>query len=192
MVLEFTNKYLLLGKFSKMPIFGPVWALKGEQKKRVHPKFDSTSNRNNFGTVCPIYLKFNVHWVPIGDSTHINFQVNWTNCSKVIADGSWVQFWVDSFFFAHPLLLRETLVFSAVLTNCEAWYNLTTTDISELEYIDKLYLRNILQVTTSSPVIVKLPCMQYRDHGYRRDPDHRYHRRHCVPSQRHHGSLQGN
>ena len=39
------------------------------------------------------------------------------------------------------------------MTNCEAWYKLTTTDTSELEYIDKLYLRNILQVPTSSPVI---------------------------------------
>ena len=67
-------------------------------KKPVHPKYDITSNRNNSGTICQNHLKFDVRWVPIGDSTHINFQVNWTNRSRIIAVGSWVIFWVDWFF----------------------------------------------------------------------------------------------
>ena len=36
-------------------------------------------------------------------------------------------------------------MFSGVLTNCEAWYSLTKTETRDLEYIDKFYLRSILQ-----------------------------------------------
>ena len=79
-----------------------LW-LKGWNKKNSPPKYDPTSNRNNSGTVCPIYLKINVRWVPNSDPTHIKFQVILTNSSWVIAVGSWVIFGWTVFFLFHPL-----------------------------------------------------------------------------------------
>ena len=77
---------------------------KGWQKKtQVHPKFDLTSKCNNSETISQNHLKFNVSRLTIVDYSLINFQVNRTFPSRVIAVGSWVRFCVDSFFYDHPL-----------------------------------------------------------------------------------------
>ena len=85
--------------------------IKGEQKK-VHPKFDSASIRDNFSTVCLFYSRINVHWVLNGVLMHIKFQVKWTNNSELIMVGSWGKFWAGSF-FAHPLKQSEAYSYSS-------------------------------------------------------------------------------
>ena len=73
-------------------------------KKRVHTKCDPTSNRNNSESISQNHLKFGVSRLTIVDYSLINFQVNRTYPSRVIAVGSWVRFCVDSFFIWHPLV----------------------------------------------------------------------------------------
>ena len=61
------------------------------QKNPLHFFSHPISNRNNSKTVCPIYLKNAVRRVPMGDSSHIKFQVIPTNCFRVIAVKNWMR-----------------------------------------------------------------------------------------------------
>ena len=49
------------------------------------------------------------------------------------------------------MLLRETLFVNVILWNIETWYNLTTKEIEQLEIIDTMLLKRILEVPTSTP-----------------------------------------
>ena len=55
------------------------------------------------------------------------------------------------FYFEVAIILRDTLLISSLLTNAEAWYNLTLSDIRELESIDETLLRRILECPVSTP-----------------------------------------
>jgi hypothetical protein len=48
--------------------------------------------------------------------------------------------------------LREAMLVNGLLTNSEVWYGLSTAEVSRLEEVDKLLLRQIFQVASSCPV----------------------------------------
>ena len=58
---------------------------------------------------------------------------------------------LGSHYFKTAMLLRESLFLSALLTNSESWHGVTTTNINQLESIDKLLLRKILKTPISTP-----------------------------------------
>ena len=49
-------------------------------------------------------------------------------------------------------LLRNSLLLSTVLSNSEAWYNLTKKEISDLESVDEALMRKILSAHSKTPV----------------------------------------
>ena len=55
-------------------------------------------------------------------------------------------------FFKIALLLRDSIFLSGILTNSEAWYGLSSSDIELLEAIDRQLLRRILNVPDSTPI----------------------------------------
>ena len=55
------------------------------------------------------------------------------------------------FYFEVAMTLRESLLMSSLLTNSESWYNLTLTDIRELESVDEILLRKVLECRMSTP-----------------------------------------
>ena len=54
-------------------------------------------------------------------------------------------------YFEIGLLLRESMLINGILTNSEVWYNLLKTETKELEDIDKLLLKRMLNVPDSTP-----------------------------------------
>ena len=48
------------------------------------------------------------------------------------------------------MTLRESLLISSWLTNSELWYNLTLSDIRELESVDEVLLRKVLECPMST------------------------------------------
>ena len=58
------------------------------------------------------------------------------------------------------LHFRNSLLLNGFLTNSEAWYGVTSQEITYLEQVDELYLRKILEVPSSSP-----KCMLYLEFG---------------------------
>jgi hypothetical protein len=66
------------------------------------------------------------------------------------------------YFFQTALVLRESLLLNSILLNSESWYNLTTADIKELEHIDNVLHRRILETPVSTPIsILHLILIQY-------------------------------
>ena len=59
---------------------------------------------------------------------------------------------LGSFYFEAAVLLRESIFSSSVLLNSETWVNLTKTDLEEIESCDRILLRNILEVPSSTPI----------------------------------------
>ena len=47
--------------------------------------------------------------------------------------------------------LRSSLVLSSILTNSEAWYGLSLAEIEQLEQVDVMLIRRILEVGQSCP-----------------------------------------
>ena len=56
-------------------------------------------------------------------------------------------------YFQTAMLLRESVFLSALLTNAECWHGLTTSQINQLETVDKLLLRKILKTPSTTPVV---------------------------------------
>ena len=54
-------------------------------------------------------------------------------------------------YFEIAILMRESMLVNAILTNSEIWYNLLKAEVKELEEVDKLFLRKILNVPESTP-----------------------------------------
>ena len=53
--------------------------------------------------------------------------------------------------FQVAMILRNSLLISSLLTNAEAWYNLSNAEISELEKTDEGLLRKVLECPISTP-----------------------------------------
>ena len=58
---------------------------------------------------------------------------------------------LGSHYFKTAMLLRDSLFLSALLTNSESWHGVTTTNINQLESVDKLLLRKIFKTPISTP-----------------------------------------
>ena len=53
--------------------------------------------------------------------------------------------------FQLAMILRNSLLISSLLTNAEAWYNLTNSEVSELEKLDEDMLEKVLECLISTP-----------------------------------------
>ena len=58
------------------------------------------------------------------------------------------------YFFQAALMLRTSMLLSSVLVNSESWYNLSSTDIQELESVDNMLHRRILETAKSTPISI--------------------------------------
>ena len=54
-------------------------------------------------------------------------------------------------YFAVAMVLRNALLISSLLTNAEAWYNLSANEVTELERVDENLMRRVLQCPVSTP-----------------------------------------
>ena len=60
---------------------------------------------------------------------------------------------------------RNSLFINSILTNSETWYNLTKTEVDQLEQIDEYLLRSILETGRSTPkmmLYLEMGCMPIR------------------------------
>ena len=55
-------------------------------------------------------------------------------------------------YFEIAALLRNLILINGMLTNCEVWYGLTQSEISQLEEVDRLFLRQAFNVASTCPV----------------------------------------
>ena len=56
-----------------------------------------------------------------------------------------------TYFFEIAMTLRESMFLNAILTNADVWYNLTNSEIEELEELDRCLLRKFLGTKMSCP-----------------------------------------
>ena len=55
------------------------------------------------------------------------------------------------FYFQVAMVFRNSLLISSLLTNAEAWYNITSGEIEELERVDESLLRRVLECPAATP-----------------------------------------
>ena len=58
---------------------------------------------------------------------------------------------LGKFYFTIAVLLRQTMLISVILLNSETWLRLTQPEIKELESVDEIFMRKILEAPCSSP-----------------------------------------
>ena len=58
---------------------------------------------------------------------------------------------LGDYHFEAANILRNSLLLSTLLSNSETWYNLTKKEISELESVDEMSLRNVLSAHSKTP-----------------------------------------
>ena len=56
------------------------------------------------------------------------------------------------FYFEMAVLLRESLLMNGILFNSEVWYSLTKAQVNELQEVDTLMLRKVMEVNKSVPI----------------------------------------
>ena len=69
------------------------------------------------------------------------------------------------YYFQVAKVLRNSLFLSSLLTNCEAWYNVSKVETEMLEEVDEMLLRNILECPRSTPtemLYLELNCLPVR------------------------------
>ena len=59
---------------------------------------------------------------------------------------------IGKHYFKIAILFRDSLFLSSILTNSESWYNLSKSDVDQLEALDKTLLRRIFRVPESTPI----------------------------------------
>ena len=59
--------------------------------------------------------------------------------------------WFGKFYYKVAILLRNSLLINSLLTNSEAWHNLTEKDLRSLEQVDENLLCKILETPISTP-----------------------------------------
>ena len=70
------------------------------------------------------------------------------------------------YYFETAVILRDSLLVSSMLSNSEAWYNVTEAELNLLETVDHMLLRKILKTPKSTPkeiLYLELGCMPFRD-----------------------------
>ena len=58
---------------------------------------------------------------------------------------------LGSHYFQVAMLLRESIFMNGILTNAEVWYGLSAKQVGQLESVDKLLLRKLLNTPVSTP-----------------------------------------
>ena len=59
--------------------------------------------------------------------------------------------WFGKYHYEVAILLRNSLLINSLLTNSEAWHNLTESDLRSLEKVDESLLCKILETPISTP-----------------------------------------
>ena len=70
------------------------------------------------------------------------------------------------FYFEVAVILRNSLLVSSLLSNSEAWYNVTKSELDYLETVNLMLLRNILKAKKSTPkemLYIELGCIPFRE-----------------------------
>ena len=70
------------------------------------------------------------------------------------------------FYFEVAVILRNSLLVSSLLSNSEAWYNVTKYEVDFLETIDLMLLRSVLKAPKSTPkemLYLELGCIPFRE-----------------------------
>ena len=70
------------------------------------------------------------------------------------------------FYFEVAMILRNSLLVSSMLSNSEAWYNVSKAELDLLETVDVNFLRNVLGAPKSTPVemlYLELGCIPFRE-----------------------------
>ena len=60
------------------------------------------------------------------------------------------------YFYQAALNLRMSLLLSSILLNSESWYNMTENDLKQLESVDNMLHRRILESPVSTPISILL------------------------------------
>jgi hypothetical protein len=69
------------------------------------------------------------------------------------------------YFFEVAKMLRNSLLLSSLLTNCEAWHNLTNEETTKLEQVDEDLLRSVLECPRTTPkemLYLEMNCIPIR------------------------------
>ena len=56
------------------------------------------------------------------------------------------------YFFQAALMFRSSLLLNSILVNSESWYNVTQDDIKQLEFVDNIFHRKLLETSRSTPI----------------------------------------
>jgi hypothetical protein len=70
------------------------------------------------------------------------------------------------FYFEAAVILRNSLLVSSMLFNCEAWYNITKAEMDLFETVDLMLLRGILKAPKSTPkemLFLELGLVPFRE-----------------------------
>ena len=70
------------------------------------------------------------------------------------------------FYFEAAVILRNSLLVSSMLFNCEAWYNITKAEMELLETVDLMLLRGIFKAPKSTPkemLFLELELVPFRE-----------------------------
>ena len=70
------------------------------------------------------------------------------------------------FYFEVAMILRNSLLVTSMLSNSEAWYNVSKAELNLLETVDVNFLRNVLRTPKSRPVemlYLELGCILFRE-----------------------------
>ena len=73
---------------------------------------------------------------------------------------------LGAYFFQIAKLLRETLFLSVMLLNGETWINLSKKNIDNLERMDKILIRKVLDLprsTSLSALFLEMGCVSVRE-----------------------------
>ena len=55
-------------------------------------------------------------------------------------------------YFEIAATLREAILVNGLLTNCEVWFGLAVSEVTKIEEVDRLLLRQIFQVASTCPI----------------------------------------
>ena len=59
---------------------------------------------------------------------------------------------LGSHYFKVALQLRESIFVNGITTNAEVWYGLSSKQVEQMESLDKMLLRKVLETPVSTPV----------------------------------------
>ena len=58
------------------------------------------------------------------------------------------------YYFEAALLYRSSLLLNSILINSESWYNVSEADIQQLEAVDNIFHRRVLETSSSTPISI--------------------------------------